>query len=69
MIGDQIETDIAGAVAAGIDSALVATGVSVETDNLPFELRPTWQLGSVAMEGSGGDGEAQQGQLPDEIDK
>lgn len=28
MIGDQIETDIAGANAAGIDSALVTTGVS-----------------------------------------
>lgn len=32
MVGDQLETDIAGACAAGIDSALIATGVSTWTD-------------------------------------
>jgi HAD superfamily hydrolase (TIGR01450 family) len=69
MIGDQVETDIAGAVAAGIDSALVTTGVSVEPDDLPFELRPTWQLGSVALHGSADDDEARRGEAPDEIDK
>jgi HAD superfamily hydrolase (TIGR01450 family) len=51
MIGDQLETDIAGAVAAGIDSALVTTGVSAPPEDLPSELRPTWQLASVAPAG------------------
>jgi HAD superfamily hydrolase (TIGR01450 family) len=69
MIGDQLETDIAGAVAAGIDSALVTTGVSVEADDLPFELRPTWQLGSVALPGSADDDDVRGGVAPGEIDK
>jgi HAD superfamily hydrolase (TIGR01450 family) len=52
MVGDQLETDIAGAVAAGIDSALVTTGVSAAPDDLPDELRPTWQIPSVAPAGA-----------------
>ena len=68
MVGDQIETDIAGAIAAGIDAALVTTGVSTVPDDLPRHLRPTWQLASVApagaVEADGGRAGA-----PDEIDK
>jgi HAD superfamily hydrolase (TIGR01459 family) len=51
MIGDQLETDIAGAIAAGIDSALVTTGVSAAPEELAPELRPTWQLASIAPAG------------------
>jgi HAD superfamily hydrolase (TIGR01450 family) len=70
MIGDQLETDIAGAVAAGIDSALVTTGVSAAPDDLPSELRPTWQLASVALEDGIVDDEDRCGATPeDEIDK
>jgi HAD superfamily hydrolase (TIGR01450 family) len=43
MIGDQLETDIAGACRAGIDSALIATGVSTwnESDS---DVAPTYLL-------------------------
>jgi HAD superfamily hydrolase (TIGR01450 family) len=48
MIGDQLETDIAGAKACGIDSALLTTGVSRDDVALiPEELRPTWRVGSL----------------------
>ncbi len=44
MIGDQLETDVAGARAAGLDAALVA-GVSVWRDGAaPPERAPTWLL-------------------------
>jgi 4-nitrophenyl phosphatase len=44
MIGDQLETDIAGARAAGIDAALV-TGVSRWRDGaVPAALAPHWLL-------------------------
>jgi HAD superfamily hydrolase (TIGR01450 family) len=44
VIGDQLETDITGAVAAGVDSALLA-GVSRWTPDAP--VRPTWLLDSL----------------------
>ena len=46
MVGDQVETDIAGANAAGIPSALLTLGVSRtrDLDLLPPGLRPTWQM-------------------------
>jgi HAD superfamily hydrolase (TIGR01459 family) len=70
MIGDQLETDIAGAIAAGIDSALVTTGVSAAPDDLPPELRPTWQLASIAPAGwVPAPTAAEGGRAPDEIDK
>lgn len=50
MIGDQIETDILGAKAAGIASVLVGTGVSGITHNfeaLPETLRPDFVLSSL----------------------
>jgi phosphoglycolate/pyridoxal phosphate phosphatase family enzyme len=46
MVGDRLYTDIAMAVDAGLDSALVLTGESTEemVDGLPPERRPTWVL-------------------------
>lgn len=49
MIGDQLETDIAGANAAGIDSALLTVGVTrIAQRTLPPALRPTWLLSQLA---------------------
>ncbi|GLZ34552.1 acid sugar phosphatase [Lentzea sp. NBRC 105346] len=44
VVGDRLDTDIAGAVNAGMDSLLVLTGVSTraEADALPEEWRPTY---------------------------
>jgi 4-nitrophenyl phosphatase len=42
MIGDRLETDIAGAAAAGLDSALVLTGISRREDLVGSNLQPTW---------------------------
>jgi ribonucleotide monophosphatase NagD (HAD superfamily) len=48
MIGDQIETDIAGATACGIDSALIATGVSVVNNATSATIiRPTYWMPSL----------------------
>jgi len=43
VVGDRLDTDIAGAVNAGMDSLLVLTGVSTEAEALalPVEWRPT----------------------------
>jgi ribonucleotide monophosphatase NagD (HAD superfamily) len=47
MIGDQLETDIAGARAVGIDAALVA-GVSVWRDGVVDAARaPHWLLDAL----------------------
>jgi HAD superfamily hydrolase (TIGR01509 family) len=46
MVGDQLETDIAGARAAGIDAALLA-GVS-RWDDRDAALAPTYLLGTIA---------------------
>ncbi len=48
MIGDRLETDIAGAEAAGIDSALVLTGVCAPSDVGTGSGRPTWIASSLA---------------------
>lgn len=69
MIGDQLETDIAGAIAAGIDSALVTTGVSAAVEDLPPELRPTWRLASIAPAGSPAETARASCPAADEIDK
>lgn len=53
MIGDQLETDIRGALAAGIDATLVATGVSVTLDSIAQDMRPTYWMASVAPAGAG----------------
>jgi ribonucleotide monophosphatase NagD (HAD superfamily) len=48
MIGDQIQTDIAGARAAGIDSVLIATGVSdADFQAVDPALLPTWWMRSL----------------------
>jgi 4-nitrophenyl phosphatase len=47
LVGDRVETDIACAVAAGCDSALVLTGASCEHD-IESGTRPTYIYGSVA---------------------
>ena len=49
MIGDQLETDIAGALSCGIDCALIATGVSV-VKNLTSAtaIRPTYWIPSLS---------------------
>ena len=48
MIGDQLETDIAGAIACNIDSVLIATGVAhVETSTLESGMRPTYWMPSL----------------------
>lgn len=52
MVGDQLETDIRGALAAGIDAVLVATGVSTAAAGIPREMRPTFWMPSVAPEGT-----------------
>lgn len=51
MIGDQLETDIAGAAACGIDSALIATGVAlVNQAMLTTSIRPTYWMSSLINE-------------------
>jgi len=48
MIGDQLETDVRGALAFGLDAALVAGGVSrYDPDAVPPARRPTWLLDSL----------------------
>ena len=48
MIGDQLETDIAGAVASGIDSVLIATGVAHVDKSVPVSgIRPTYWMPSL----------------------
>jgi len=42
MIGDRLETDILGASHAGVDSALVLTGVSSASDIRTLEETPAW---------------------------
>jgi glycerol 3-phosphatase-2 len=53
VIGDRLDTDIAGAVAAGLDSLLVLTGVSTAQDLLdaPEDMRPTFLARDLETEG------------------
>jgi HAD superfamily hydrolase (TIGR01450 family) len=41
-IGDRLDTDIAGAVAAGLDSLLVLSGVTTPAELLAGDVRPTY---------------------------
>jgi glycerol-1-phosphatase len=41
-VGDRLDTDIAGAVAAGLDSLLVLSGVTTPAELLESDLRPTY---------------------------
>ncbi|MEQ1486358.1 HAD-IIA family hydrolase [Methyloglobulus sp.] len=46
-IGDKLETDILGAVRAGIRSLMVLTGVSTEADLKTSEYQPTWVMQDI----------------------
>ena len=46
-IGDRLDTDIAGAVAAGLDSLLVFTGVTTPAELLASDLKPTYLAADV----------------------
>jgi HAD superfamily hydrolase (TIGR01450 family) len=48
MIGDQLETDIAGALSCNVDCALIATGVAVVNDaTTATSIRPTYWMPSL----------------------
>ncbi len=48
MIGDQLETDIAGANGFGVDSVLLTTGVtSMKWSSIPHHCRPTYLMKSL----------------------
>ena len=48
MIGDQLETDIKGARAAGLDAVWIETGVTAEIPAAtPAHLRPTWRMSGL----------------------
>lgn len=46
-IGDRLDTDILGAVNAGIQSILVLTGVSSEEDIKEVDYKPTWIMDDI----------------------
>ncbi len=46
-IGDRLDTDILGAVNAGIRSILVLTGVSTERDISDVDYKPTWVMADI----------------------
>ena len=50
MIGDQLETDIRGANAFGLDSVLVGTGIAdLTTGDIPDHLQPTYRMSSIGL--------------------
>ena len=57
MIGDQLETDIRGAIDFGIDAALVGSGVTRPDDPRAWPVRPTCWLPSLADPGEPGTGD------------
>lgn len=70
MIGDQLETDIRGANACGIASALITTGVSTaDLHSVPAALRPTWRLRSITLAGAALRARTIQPGPADDIDK
>ena len=48
MIGDQLGTDIAGAVRCGLDSLLVGSGLAPRSEAGAWPVRPTWYRPSLA---------------------
>jgi ribonucleotide monophosphatase NagD (HAD superfamily) len=51
MIGDQLETDMRGALAFGIHAAWVETGVTAKgLQAMPADLQPTYKLPSLYPE-------------------
>jgi ribonucleotide monophosphatase NagD (HAD superfamily) len=52
MVGDTLETDIAGARAAGLDAVWIETGVTARIPaDTPVHLRPTWRMLGLARGG------------------
>jgi HAD superfamily hydrolase (TIGR01450 family) len=50
MIGDQLDTDIRGANAFGLDSVLVATGITdITRGDIPDHLQPTYRMSSIGL--------------------
>jgi len=50
MVGDQLETDVRGAVDFGIDSALVGTGIAgVNIQNVDKAMQPTYYLKNLNL--------------------
>jgi glycerol-1-phosphatase len=47
-IGDRLDSDIAGAIAAGLDSLLVMSGVTTAAELLAADTRPTYLAADVA---------------------
>ncbi|WP_200389725.1 HAD-IA family hydrolase [Thiocapsa imhoffii] len=47
MLGDQLATDIAGALGAGLDAVLVGTGLAPVAGPAGNRVRPTWALPSL----------------------
>lgn len=48
MVGDRLETDIAGGHGAGLDTALVLSGVASRRDEESSDVRPTWIFEDIA---------------------
>jgi HAD superfamily hydrolase (TIGR01450 family) len=52
MVGDQLETDIKGARAAGLDAVWIETGVtSTIPEDTPAHLGPTWRMAGLIEAG------------------
>ncbi len=50
MIGDQLETDIRGAIEFGLDAVLVSTGIAkVKQNDVDKSLQPTYYLDSLSL--------------------
>jgi ribonucleotide monophosphatase NagD (HAD superfamily) len=47
MIGDQLETDVRGAKAFGLDTVLVSTGVTFGRSGFAPEIEPTFEVSSL----------------------
>ena len=48
VIGDRLETDIQGGHDAGLDTAVVLSGISSRENIDAFEIRPTWIADDLA---------------------
>jgi ribonucleotide monophosphatase NagD (HAD superfamily) len=48
MIGDRLETDILGAQAVGLATALILSGVSQADDVHKLGIKPTWMASDLA---------------------
>lgn len=53
VVGDRLDTDVAGGNAAGMDTALVLTGVSTRLDARDGGIRPTWIAADLAAAAMG----------------